>query len=138
MKLEFNNIFLATLRFGISFNNEIVLAKDQEEAIKAVNDCYAEPEITAIINIEEMISILNKFLEREDLVLIQELDVDDEGLLNVKVSEYFGELIDAKSKFYKSHAILLNKDSAFFTMLNSLNNIKSGQFYPIIGSSYER
>lgn len=138
MNIEFKNVFLASLQFGKTISPELILAKDQEEAIKAINDYYAEPEIVAISSLEEMISIVKMFSEKKDLILINELIMEDDGSLTMQASEAFGDILEEKNKMDDRQAILFNEDSALFTVLNNLYYIKNANLFPIIGESYEK
>lgn len=138
MNIEFKNVFLASLQFGNTISPELILAKDQEEAIKAINDYYAEPEIVAISSLEEMVSIVKMFSEKKDLILINELIMEDDGSLTMKASEAFGDILEEKNKMDDRQAILFNEDSALFTVLNNLHYIKHANLFPIIGESYEK
>lgn len=138
MNIEFKNVFLAGLQFGKTISPELILAKDQEEAIKAINDYYAEPEIVAISSLEEMIAIVQMFSEKKDLILINELIMEDDGSLTMQASEAFGDILEEKNKMDDRQAILFNEDSALFTVLNNLYYIKHANLFPIIGESYEK
>lgn len=138
MNIEFKNVFLASLQFGKTISPELILAKDQEEAIKAINGYYAEPEVIAILSLEEMVSIAKKFSENKDLILINELIMEDDGSLTVKASETFGDILEERNKIDDRQAILFNEDSALFTVLSNLYYIQNANLFPIIGQSYEK
>lgn len=136
MILDFNNVFIANISFGNSFSYEIVLAKDKKEAIEAIEDYYAEPEITELSSLEEILVRLNKFKINKDLVIVEELDLDEKGKLFIRFSEEFGDLKKIKELYNHKQAVLFNKDSAELSVLNLFFAIKNGDFYPIISESY--
>ena len=136
INIDFKNLFLANLQFGNSYSNEIVLAKDQAEAINAINDHYAEPKITAISSLEEILEIMSCFKDEKDLVIIQELYVESDGSLTVKVSKEFGLLTDVKDKHNDKLAVFLDEEKALFAALNAFNYIKNSKSFPMIGDSY--
>lgn len=134
--IELKNVFLANLRFASSYSNEIVIAKDETEAILAINDFYADPQITAISCLEEMLEIMDKFKNKKDLVMIEELCVENDGSLTVKVSDDFGSIMDLKNKYDEKKAVLLDEEKALFIVLNNLYFIKNSNNFPIVGKTY--
>jgi hypothetical protein len=112
MEIEFDNIFYASVIFGLNQSEEIIIAKDLKDAIKTINNYYSEPLISYIVSAKELIYFLDKIEsdQKENHYFVLEIVIDGNEIKRQAFEEIGISMEELKIKYEKRECVFLHTD----------------------------
>lgn len=127
--------FCASLKFGVEQINKIIVAKDKQDALKTIQEYYDEPIIISIVSFKEIIDLLDETKERQDLFIVLEAVLGDEGVDFITHREYGKSIEDLQEKYRNKDTVILSP-SGLNLLLNSILISIQNEDVPLISDFY--
>jgi len=118
-KQNLEQVFYASLKFGINEVNKVIIAKNKNDAITTIFDYYSEPIILGLISIAEIIELLNELEKNENMIISLDVIPGDNGL-KVVVQKEISKSIEEIKEYYKDKDTLIIKKEGLLLILNSV------------------
>lgn len=133
--MKFKNleyIYYASLKFGITKTDKLVVAKDVNDAIKTINDYYDEPIIVSIFSFSELLDILDKIEKEENVFIVFEIILGKNGL-DAKTHMYFNTTMENLTNQYKdTETIIFSKEALMALCASIFNSLEDYNSKPLI------
>lgn len=131
------NTFIASLKFGFRDILKVVIAKNKQDALKTIADYYDEPNITALLSMQEIYELAEENGIEQKLSLVIEAIHNDDGLDMIIHKEFNKKIEDLESKYANKETIIYSSSALTLIIEAILSYLQSTNEDPLISESIQ-
>lgn len=140
MEIDFDNIFIASIRFAMQEKTRLVFAQNKEDAIATIKDYYDEPEIGFIVSYEEINQLYHLATKKDvednkQFILVIEMIREESKNVFYEHYEWVKSLDEIKNKYFNRDCLFCDKEFIIGLSLESEKLLKEPQERPLISEN---